>query len=1092
MLRFGVISFILCLAVTYVSSQIVIDDFNNPVMAVANLTVQTITLDTMGAGILDGTRRITARLISAPDDQSRVVCVVSDRGEGSFILAADTTTTGNCMLDYPLDMPTDLINGPACDCWLTRATLSDAETRVSFTAVTQTGTFSSNVVIPDTLFGFNPLDLCLPFDRANIQAYSQTNSIRVLALPLRLAGDIQLTYTCCAPSVSCWHSVNANTPAVAGETISISFSCENYVSIPATAENIEATFPFPQSIGTIQAPSVSCTNGNPILLNNAVELTIQLAESENFTCTFDVLLENAGDTGNLAGSVENLQAGTTLRTGLGGNRAGTRAFCDPPVSNALQVISAPTTLPPTTLPPTTLPPTTAPPTTSPPTTLPPTTLPPTTLPPTTLPPTTLPPTTLPPTTLPPTTLPPTTLPPTTAPPTTLPPTTLPPVTAPPTTLPPTTLPPTTLPPTTLPPTTMPPTRPCPPFTTSPIATECYRLRNHPGAIERPPEYCLRLDALVPNAVVTFDCDTGNGLYIRVDPVQDTLRIFGNITGGIDTGFETPNPVSLDVDITYSGLNIMGTDPNNVTIQIEEESIGFLRFDGEEYVIMGKQSEDTGYSLGVIRPHLGVVDIFSLFGWVRIARPGGPFNTEFVNDWQGTIGECILCEDIDLGGSGQPVQPPPTPVATDAPTDAPTTDAPTDAPTDTPTDAPTEAPTAATNAPTDAPTAATDAPTVAPTAIPTAATDAPTDAPVASQACPLSPENCPTGCNQVCPQCFVSCQCGNCNFGDAGCMVIPALEMVLDVQVPPSGCLVLELGAMVAGSITGTSGNDCVLLGVGAAVFGDINLGEGNDCIRTNTANVDGEINTGSGDDCVELDQSQVQGIDLGDGMNCLNSGNSAAQDISTGDQSDCVLLSQGGTYEDIETGAGNDIVIATTSITTFAVDLSDGDDCFEYSLSSARGSLDLGSGMDNVIVNEGIVGDINAGTGRSCMRITASSTTDTITGSSDTDNIFISESTVQGPVNLGAGNDFLFVEGSAQFRSAIDGGADGGAGVDSLIVTDAFVSSISGGADNDCLYSEDNFNPAGGLVSVDGSAGNDVCSSDNMGEFTSCETTATL
>jgi len=112
------------------------------------------------------------------------------------------------------------------------------------------------------------------------------------------------------------------------------------------------------------------------------------------------------------------------------------------------------------------------------------------------------------------------------------------------------------------------------FASSAQAITIYDLANHPAGGARPPTYGMRLDEIVDltlnvHDIFTFDFDNAaSSMRLEYDDIAGTIRIFGTVFGGLDTGVAyDPTASGLwDVDFTYR-QNITSI-PGNLTVNPE--------------------------------------------------------------------------------------------------------------------------------------------------------------------------------------------------------------------------------------------------------------------------------------------------------------------------------------------------------------------------------------------------------------------------------------------------------------------------------------------------------------------------------------------
>lgn len=180
-----------------------------------------------------------------------------------------------------------------------------------------------------------------------------------------------------------------------------------------------------------------------------------------------------------------------------------------------------------------------------------------------------------------------------------------------------------------------------------IAPGTYELHNHPDGSARPPAYGLRLDELVDmtpgHDKFTFDFDHPQSAMF-LDYTGDTVRIYGQMYGGLDTGTEYAIDENLGiytVDFIYTigvGLepgdddvvvNLPGADQYNYGTLLTPNRGLFSLKDGHytgdrRDFRFGDEDDDQG--------HRGF-DGLSGFGWLFHAPPGEDYG-EYRNasDW----------------------------------------------------------------------------------------------------------------------------------------------------------------------------------------------------------------------------------------------------------------------------------------------------------------------------------------------------------------------------------------------------------------------------------------------------------------------------
>ena len=101
----------------------------------------------------------------------------------------------------------------------------------------------------------------------------------------------------------------------------------------------------------------------------------------------------------------------------------------------------------------------------------------------------------------------------------------------------------------------------------------YRLFDHPDANQAPPPYGLRLDNVFDgygyDGVTTFSFNSGV-VMAEVDDVAGTMRIFGDIYGGVDVGEAYGLEVKVRLDFTYSDMVMADNfDPTDPDLQVPQ-------------------------------------------------------------------------------------------------------------------------------------------------------------------------------------------------------------------------------------------------------------------------------------------------------------------------------------------------------------------------------------------------------------------------------------------------------------------------------------------------------------------------------------------
>ncbi len=104
----------------------------------------------------------------------------------------------------------------------------------------------------------------------------------------------------------------------------------------------------------------------------------------------------------------------------------------------------------------------------------------------------------------------------------------------------------------------------------------YQVSDHPDGNQGPPPYGLRLDNIFANdgygGVTTFSFDSGSVLA-EVDTDLNTMRIFGSMFGGIDSGNNYSSEVEIQLDYTYTGLNLTNYDGTSPQLSVNHANAG---------------------------------------------------------------------------------------------------------------------------------------------------------------------------------------------------------------------------------------------------------------------------------------------------------------------------------------------------------------------------------------------------------------------------------------------------------------------------------------------------------------------------------------
>ena len=184
----------------------------------------------------------------------------------------------------------------------------------------------------------------------------------------------------------------------------------------------------------------------------------------------------------------------------------------------------------------------------------------------------------------------------------------------------------------------------------------YRLFDHPDANQAPPPYGLRLDNVFDgygyDGVTTFSFNSGV-VMAEVDDVAGTMRIFGDIYGGVDVGEAYGLEVKVRLDFTYSDMvmadNFDPTDPDLQVPQgeggggIEVLDIisdptdgGSNSLVGQTFSFMDKVNLNAGPDYGVAFNFLNTehrgYDGLNGWGWVELASGyGGTHDFLFIGE-----------------------------------------------------------------------------------------------------------------------------------------------------------------------------------------------------------------------------------------------------------------------------------------------------------------------------------------------------------------------------------------------------------------------------------------------------------------------------
>ena len=183
-----------------------------------------------------------------------------------------------------------------------------------------------------------------------------------------------------------------------------------------------------------------------------------------------------------------------------------------------------------------------------------------------------------------------------------------------------------------------------------IAPGTYVLHNHPDGFVRPPLYGLRLDGLTDGnsaTTVTFDFEApGAGVHLTYDDVAGTVRIFGTVFGGVDTGSSYASPVFADIDFLYTGVT--GTSQ-----LVSNSGSGSITLAGGSPIQLVSSSSGAQPRFELLTGHRGFAGV-SGRGWLN-HETGGLGRHLFASDWLFTVGNPRDVPEpslaLLLGGSG---------------------------------------------------------------------------------------------------------------------------------------------------------------------------------------------------------------------------------------------------------------------------------------------------------------------------------------------------------------------------------------------------------------------------------------------------------
>jgi len=264
-----VILLLAALLLFFVSAQEILDDFTDFGQLTASADGQTVEETVSGPGILGGSRLMEVTKVSGGSTSLEVSCTTV---AGFFALSTDVTVIGGCQLTYAgpsgtgFSPPINFLQY-GCDCWNMRILESDNNVGLEVVARSATAgdlisAFTLEVDIAE------PTDVCLPFD-TSIENYQNIDQVDFTVNGNVANVDVNLNYVCCQPSLSCYHSIDplfgADLDNLApGNTIKLTLTCLNYISIPAGLERLRASFPFDSSIGTMDSATIMCTGARVI------------------------------------------------------------------------------------------------------------------------------------------------------------------------------------------------------------------------------------------------------------------------------------------------------------------------------------------------------------------------------------------------------------------------------------------------------------------------------------------------------------------------------------------------------------------------------------------------------------------------------------------------------------------------------------------------------------------------------------------------------------------------------------------------------------------------------------------------------------
>mmetsp|Transcript_216 Transcript_216/g.234 ORF Transcript_216/g.234 Transcript_216/m.234 type:complete len:398 (-) Transcript_216:99-1292(-) len=282
----------------------------------------------------------------------------------SFSMVMGSAVLGSCELNYsapdglPYNPPINL-NTPTigASCWVVSVFRS---TGGNISISTQTATGSVEASFPS--FSSSVQTLCMPIP--NPSALTSVTGVQVTTAGLS-ASTINFNVVCPSPTVICTHKFSIGgqavpVPAQTGDTISVTLTCTNFVSVPATDETVSVDFIIPQSIGTVIPTTRLCTFGQTFVpgANGISASNILLNDGASFMCTFDFTTTGGTASTPLYAAITNMGDGVVSYSGNA-----PRQICDvAQLFNLVVQDPAPSDEPPTNAPiSTTEPPATTPP-----------------------------------------------------------------------------------------------------------------------------------------------------------------------------------------------------------------------------------------------------------------------------------------------------------------------------------------------------------------------------------------------------------------------------------------------------------------------------------------------------------------------------------------------------------------------------------------------------------------------------------------------------------------------------------------------------------------------------------------------------------